>query len=203
MGDAADRARASLPPRVVVTGSESAGKTTLAHQLAGALGTIWVPEFSRTYAQRVQRPLTAGDVEPIARGQLLDEASAVDAWRTMFATGVSPPPLVLDTDLVSTTVYAEHYYGETPAWIVAEARARLADLYLLCEPDLPWEADGIRDSPRERLQLHAAFRDRLHDWGARVVSVRGVGPLRLSAALQAVRSTFDRAEQSPSRDQAE
>ncbi len=69
---------------------------------------------------------------------------------------------------MSTTVYAEHYYGTCPPWILDEARARLADLYLLCEPDLPWEADGIRDSPTERLQLHSAFRDRLRSWGARV-----------------------------------
>ncbi len=187
MGDPAEGPRRRLPPRVVVTGSESTGKTTMAAALAEALGTPWVPEFSREYARQAQRPLTAEDVAPIARGQLQGEARFIDAWRTEFTGTVSPPPLVLDTDLVSTTIYAEHYYGECPPWIVTEARDRLADLYLLCEPDLPWEADGIRDSPTERQQLDAAFRERLIAWGARIAPVSGYGDERLARALAAVR----------------
>lgn len=190
MGDPAEGTRRRLPPRVVVTGSESTGKTTLAAALAAALGTPWVPEFSREYARQAQRPLTADDVAPIARGQVQGEARGTEAWQGAFAGSAAPPPLVLDTDLVSTTVYAEHYYAECPPWIIDEARERLAELYLLCEPDLPWEADGIRDSPTERLQLHAAFRDRLLRWGARVESVAGVGAVRLERALAAVRLAF-------------
>lgn len=191
MGVPAERTHEPLPPRVVVTGSESTGKTTLAEQLADALGTIWVPEYAREYARQAQRRLTAGDVAPIARGQLQGEVRAIDAWRATFAGTVSPPPLVLDTDLVSTTIYAEHYYGECPPWIVTEARGRLADLYLLCEPDLPWEPDGIRDSPTERLQLHGAFRQRLVAWGARVESVAGIGATRLERGLLAVRNASE------------
>ncbi len=70
MGDRRDRGPADLPTRVVVTGSESTGKTTLAAELAAALGTRWVPEFAREYARQAQRVLTADDVSPIARGQL-------------------------------------------------------------------------------------------------------------------------------------
>lgn len=186
-GASPDAIAGRLPPRVVVTGSESTGKTTLAAQLAGALGSMWVPEYAREYARQAQRALTADDVAPIARGQLQGEARAIDAWRTAFAGTVSPPPLVLDTDLVSTTIYAEHYYGECPPWIMSAARERLADVYLLCEPDLPWEPDGIRDSPTERLQLHSAFQERLIAWGTRIAPVRGLGDERLECALAAVR----------------
>lgn len=188
MGDPPDGIAAErLPPRVVVTGGESSGKTTLAAALAATLGTHWVAEFSREYARQAQRVLTVDDVTPIARGQLEGEGRAIAAWRAEFGEVISPPPLVLDTDLISTTVYAEHYYGACPPWIIDEARRRLADLYLLCEPDLPWEPDGIRDSPTERLQLHAAFRERLIAWGARVAPVRGLGDERLACALVAVR----------------
>jgi len=179
-------------PRIVVTGSESTGKTTLARQLATALGTTWVPEFARTYAQQQQRPLTADDVSLIATGQLAGEDAALAAWSERW--GVAPgavdsdaPPLVLDTDIVSTTVYAEHYYGACPAWILEAARVRLAPLYLLCQLDLPWRADGVRDQPGARRQLHHAFTTRLAELGARVLPVSGTGAARLEVALAAVR----------------
>lgn len=182
-----DQAR-HRPPLVVVTGSESTGKTTLAAQLAKALGSAWVPEYSRTYAESVQRPLTADDVAPIARGQVAAEEQAFALWSATWGADATWPPLVLDTDLISTTVYAEHYYGACPDWIMRAARERVGSLYLLCEPDLPWSADGVRDQPSAREQLHAAFRLRLHEFGVTVASVGGSGPARLTAAMAAVAS---------------
>ncbi len=179
-------------PRIVVTGGESTGKTTLAAALAKALGSLWVPEYSRTYAELVGRALTSADVEPIARGQVAVEDAAIERWRVQFGPRRDAPPLVLDTDLVSTTVYAEHYYGACPEWIMAAARERLGDLYLLCEPDLPWTADGVRDQPEKRLELHSAFGTRLREVGARVESVTGVGDERLRGALAVVARWRDR-----------
>lgn len=173
--------------RIVVTGGESTGKTTLARQLAEALGAPWVPEFSREYAERIGRPLAAGDVEPIARGQMAAVDAAVMALRQRAAGEAAPLLLVLDTDLVSTTVYADHYYGATPAWIMDAARERCADLYLLCAPDLPWEPDGVRDRPSARAEIHARFAERLRALGATVLPVSGAGESRLAVALAAVR----------------
>ena len=151
--------------RIVVSGSESTGKTTLARRLAEWLGTIWVPEFSRAYAESKPAALDARDVEPIARGTLRAEADAM----TRARNGV----LVLDTDLASTLVYGRHYYDVAPAWIEAEWRAHPPALYLLCHPDVPWVPDGIRDQPRERERLHRMFVAQLADSGAPVADVRG------------------------------
>src|SRR5688572_6159778 len=60
--------------RVVLTGSESTGKTTLAARLAEHYGTLWVPEFGREYLDRKGAFLDASDIEPIARGQQAAEA---------------------------------------------------------------------------------------------------------------------------------
>lgn len=165
---------------IVVTGGECTGKTTLAAALAAALGTHWAPEYARAHAEHVARPLDAGDVEPIARGQIgvEDEARAAAA-----ATGAHA--VVLDTDLLSTVVYARHYYGACPAWIEEAARARRADLYLLCRPDLPWAPDGVRDRPAEREAIDALFEKALAEFGARVVRVAGAGDARTARALEA------------------
>ena len=107
--------------RVCVTGPESTGKTTLARRLAERFHTEWVPEGSRVYAERIGRPLVAADVGPIAREHLLLADAAEELARREGAT-----LLVLDTDLLSTVVYARHYYGRSPRWVEREERARRA-----------------------------------------------------------------------------
>ena len=169
--------------RIVVTGSESTGKTTLARDLAAHFGVLYVREQAREYAERARRSLTAEDVSPIASEQIAAEDAAMtdanrrgDRW------------LVLDTDLVSTVVYARHYYGSCPSWIEAEARARLAELYLVTDIDIEWQPDGIRDRPGTRDELDRAFRDVLREFNARACHVRGHGELRLASALRCIAS---------------
>ncbi len=88
------------------------------------------------------------------------------------------PIVVLDQDLFSTAVYARHYYGGCPHWIERLAARRRGDLYLLCAPDLPWSADGVRDRPAAREEIHALFVAALPAAGARIAEVTGVGAAR-------------------------
>src|SRR5688572_28782802 len=167
--------------RIVVTGSDSTGKTTLARDLAAHFGALWVPEQARAYAERVKRELTAEDVSPIASEQIAaEDAVLAEAVRRDVRW------LFLDTDLVSTVVYARHYYGTCPAWIEAEARARLGSLYLLSDIDIPWTPDPVRDRPHSRDALHAEFRNALAEFGARSCHVRGIGDTRIAAALNCI-----------------
>lgn len=166
--------------RLVVTGPESTGKTTLATALGAHFGVPQVGETARHYAEArlaEGRALTAGDAEPIAR-------AAIEAEDALLAA--SPAMLVLDTDLISTVLYARHYYGSSPAWMEEAARARRGDLYLLCDIDLPWFPDGVRDRPEQRDAMHALFRATLREFGCFVAPVGGSGGARLDAALRAV-----------------
>lgn len=173
-------------PTIVVTGSESTGKTTLASQLAHHFGATWVPEYARAYViERLATtgiPLTASDVEPIARGQIAAEDRA---------RAESQGLVVLDTDLVSTVVYARHYYGACPPWIERAALERRADLYLLCDVDVPWVADPARDRPHRRDDMHAAFATTLDAFGVRYITIRGTWDERLATAVAAVTAVLD------------
>jgi NadR type nicotinamide-nucleotide adenylyltransferase len=172
------------PFRLVVIGSESAGKSTLAAALATHFGAPLVSEYARSFAEGVGRPLTVHDVEPIATGQMRAEDEAIAAWS--WPASDTPALVVLDTDLVSTVVYAHHYYGRCPAWIIDEAARRLGDLYLFLAPDVPWIHDGIRDRRDSRAELHALFHQWLTRFGATFREIEGTGDARLSAAVAIV-----------------
>jgi NadR type nicotinamide-nucleotide adenylyltransferase len=168
---------APLRLRVCLIGPECTGKTTLAERLATHFDAPWVPEFAREYALRAARALTVDDVERIARGQIALEDAAGDGL------------VILDTDLISTVVYARHYYGRCPEWIEAAAAKRKADLYLLTDIDVPWVADSLRDSAAPRESLYAQFAQTLKDYGANVVTITGD---RFAAAIRQLDSLRDR-----------
>ena len=168
--------------RVCLTGAECTGKTTLAARLAHHVASPWVPEFAREYALSTGRPLMFDDVGAIARGQMaLEDAVATDGL------------LILDTDLISTVVYSRHHYGGCPEWVVAEAQARLADLYLLMDIDVPWTADDVRDSGVRRQALHTEFAATLAAFDARVVMISGDWEARFAAAFAAISALSFRA----------
>lgn len=167
--------------RVVLAGSESTGKTTLAERLARHYGVSWVPEFVRDYADAKRAPLDASDVDAIARGQIARE----DEYRSRAARN-DERLLIGDTDLLSTAVYAAHYYGRAPDWVIEAARHRRPDLYLLLDIDLPWVADPQRDRGHLRSEMHALFRAAVEGSGAPFVVISGSSTARFADACSAI-----------------
>ena len=167
--------------RIVLTGGECTGKTTLARALAERHDTAWVPEAAREAAIAKAGLLGPEDVEPIARAHIAASDAALRE-----ATRRTRPAVFFDQDLLSTVVYARHYYGDCPPWIERLAAERLGDLYLLCLPDLPWIPDAGRDRGDRRAEMHALFAAALTDAGGRVADVGGRGAEREERAEAAV-----------------
>lgn len=183
------------PVVVVVTGAESTGKSTLASALTRELGATLVPEFARAYAERVRRPLTAADVEPIARGQVAAQDAALEQVRRRLAgegwrhraSGL----LILDTDLLSTLVYTRHYYGDTMPELESLVRERRPDAYLLAGAEFPFEPDPVRDSAHAREALHEKFMEATGASGVPTTRLLGTVNERLRAARKVARSLLD------------
>jgi nicotinamide riboside kinase len=164
--------------RVVVTGSECTGKTTLAEALAAHYHTLWVPEYVRLFVQQKGSAPEHEDVDAVARGQM-----ALEDERAANVTGL----LIQDTDLLSTLVYSHHYYGDCPGWIEEALRKRAANLYLLAGIDVPWSPDGDqRDRGHRREEMHEVFRTALMERQLHHVDVRGTPAERLQIATAAI-----------------
>lgn len=148
--------------KVVITGPESSGKSTLAQALAEHYQAPWVPEYSRDYLNELDRKYEEKDLLTIAQGQVQREDD--------FAQK-QPGLLICDTSLVVLKVWSEYVYNHCHPWILQQIESRFVDLYLLCSPDIPWEPDPLRENPSDRDVLFTMYQHSLE--GKPTVVIQG------------------------------
>ena len=166
---------------LVTTGAESSGKTTLASQLAAALNAPLITEVARDY---LGEKLSADphyqyqqdDLLHIAQRQLAAEQAALldaDQW------------LVCDTDLLVILIWSQVKFGNCdPALQTLYQRSlQQPRIYLLCYPDMPWQADPLRENPHDRPMLHALYLQHLQQQQATFHSLQGNARERLVQTL--------------------
>ena len=174
-------ARMSDVKRIVVTGTESTGKTQLTQRLAVHFGEPWSAEHAREFWD-ARGGITAADLDALDRGQVANEdAAAAKARRIVF----------LDTDLITCVIWNDLLFpGACPPWVRVEAdrRARRAALYLLCMPDVPYVPDPQRCFPDDatRKQTGERWREALTSRGLPFVEIRGSWEERERTAIAAV-----------------
>lgn len=166
-----------MPVKIVITGSECTGKSTMAATLAGRFGVPYAPEFLRDYYVMKEGVLTVQDAVPIAQGQIAGEDALV-------RQGVNP--VICDTNILSSVIYSRHYFGHCPEWIEQQMRKRVYHHYILCNIDVPWVADGQRDRPAEREAMQSLFRNELKARGLPFTEVTGSVEERLAVAVSIV-----------------
>lgn len=168
--------------KVVLFGPESTGKTTLSRQLANHYNTVWTPEFARQYLQEKwnneRKTCEQKDILPIAVGQMnLENKLAKKADKL----------LICDTDLLETKVYSEEFYGGfVEDELNKAAKKNSYDLYLLTYIDTPWEADDLRDRPKQRMQMFKAFEKALQENNKNYITLKGDKLTRLQTATAAI-----------------
>lgn len=161
--------------KIVVTGPESSGKTTLAQALAAHYQVPWVAEYARTYIEKLTQAYQEADLLAIAQGQ---------AQREDEVTQKNPRLLIYDTSLLVISVWSHYRYGRCHPWIAEQLAQRPVDHYLLCYPDLTWQPDPQRENPNDRPALFARYEEALREKPHTIVS--GQGSARLDTATNAI-----------------
>jgi nicotinamide riboside kinase len=177
-------ARSTTGLTVVVVGPESSGKTTLARALAEHFDAPWVAEVAREHLSS-GAAYDATKLDQIARAQY-------DAEQQGRAT--HPHLVILDTDLLVIDIWWRERFGKPPDWLVellASTAPEPRRRYLLCPPDLPWEADPLRENPHDRERLYDLYRRRLTELGASYQVISGAGARRSAAAIRAIDGWLD------------
>ena len=130
--------------KIVVIGPESTGKSSLCKALAVHFKTIWVKEFARAYLDKNGSGYTYENLYEIALGQIKGEDEGVHKLKTITN---STAPLFIDTDLHVIKIWSEFVFNKCDNRILTEITKREYDLYLLCDVDLPWVKDNLREYP--------------------------------------------------------
>ena len=171
-------------PRIVITGPESTGKTTLSNELVMKTGGLMVPEYARSLIEKLDRPYTYEDVEHIAREQI--------RLRNVYSTNTSDW-IFFDTDLIITKVWFEEVYRNVPDWLESEIQMNKMDLYLLCSTEPSWVQDPVRENGGERrLYLFSRYEEELKSYGFPYYIVNGLGEQRFRNALKGIHLFFDK-----------
>jgi nicotinamide riboside kinase len=154
---------------IVITGAESSGKTTLFKELKSLTGFSFLPEFSRSYINQINRPYYYNDILEIAK---LYEKELEIASKNELS-------IISDTDLLTLLIWCEYKYDKCHSFIKESLTKNPPDFYLLCSPNIPWEFDSQRENPNNRVELFNIHLKKIMELGIDFEIIEGNSSKRL------------------------
>ena len=143
--------------RIAFTGPESSGKTTMATWCAQEFSLTYIDEFARIYLAH-QSSYIQKDLDVMAQKQ-------VALW--------PKKGFVADTEIHVFQVWSKVKYAEVSPIISHLLGTQYFDHYFLCAPDIPWEADPLRENPHDREQLFEMYQKVLEEKKRRYTILKG------------------------------
>ena len=182
--------------KVVVIGPESTGKSSLCEQLANHYNTEWVKEYAREYLLTNGTEYSYDNLLEIAKGQFALENAAIQLVEDKIKNAnksnstFSSEIILIDTNMYVLKVWCEFVFEKCHPWILNQIVENSYDLYLLCDIDLPWVKDELREYPevgiREKLYHH--YKDLLINQSTPWVNISGNYQQRVEIAVNAIDS---------------
>lgn len=176
--------------KIVIIGPESTGKSTLCKELAAHYNTVWVKEYAREYLLKNGTNYSFENLLDIAKGQVENEESGIrslEAGNYKLQT-TNYKPVFIDTDMHVMKVWCEFVFEKCHHWILNRIVERKYDLYLLCNIDLPWVKDELREYPDlvSRQKLYHHYKDIMINQPVPWVDISGNYEERLQKAIASI-----------------
>jgi len=169
--------------KIVLTGPESTGKTILSKQLSDHFNGCYIPEYARNYVMELKRPYHYQDLEHIAQWQIQASAEAQNKDCLL---------VFIDTFLIITKIWFLWKYNKYPTWIDDELNGMANTMFLLCNTDIAWQADGVRENGGENREiLFRLYENELINYQLPYHIISGEGNDRLDAAIKIVSTIID------------
>ena len=161
-----DHVKGHFVKRVLITGSESCGKTTMSENLAKHFNTICVPEWAREYLKNMD--FNMKDMDQIAFMQYKLQQEALEKANKVYFS---------DTSAIETYVYSMHYFG-TSSPIIDKYLALQKDNYdlvILLTPEVTWVDDGLRNLGEQELRwkMHQKYVELMDKLGIKYHVISG------------------------------
>jgi nicotinamide riboside kinase len=123
----------------------------------------------------------------IAKGQINNEDSAIKSIEKNL-NELKTELIFIDTDMYVMKVWCEFVFDKCHHWILNEIAERKYDLYLLCNIDLPWIKDELREYPdlAKREKLYHYYKDIMVNQQVPWIDINGSYDERLQKATNAV-----------------
>jgi len=96
--------------------------------------------------------------------------------------------LFIDTDMYVMKVWCEYVFGKCHQFILDEIVQRPYDLYLLCNTDIPWVKDELREYPdlKSRQELFHIYKDILIHQRTPWIEISGDEAARKNKAIAGI-----------------
>lgn len=160
--------------KIVFTGPESTGKTTLTEKLAGFLNLPHVQEVSRAYIHNLNGIYSYEDLCSIAMLQMSEEEKI---------KSLNPHVLICDTDLLTIKIWCEDKFQQCDLWLTHAFTDRTPEMYFLCSPDFPWVPDPLREDETRRDELYQVHKEHLIQYRKRFIELTGSVENRMNTVL--------------------
>ena len=164
--------------KIILTGPESTGKSTLAKQLALEYNTVWVPEFARTYLEGLNRTYREDDLLKIAKGQRDLES---------FFYKKSNQYMFCDTSMLVMKIWSEYRFGKCDPWILEQLENEKNTIYILCGTDVPWGFDEQRENPNDRNVLYGKYLSELKFYQRKFIEIAGNELVRVNEVSRSLK----------------
>ena len=137
-------------PKIIVTGPECSGKTTLSKSLSKYFNSKLINEFARNYLTNKNNKYNVESLLEIAKNQYKLENQ-------------KSKTIICDTDLLTIKIWSEYKFGKCDGWILDKINTQKKEqrIYLLCKPDLKWEYDPQRENEFDRDKIFNIYKKEL------------------------------------------